>query len=211
MGLDITQIKNIIFDLGGVILNIDHQAPVEAFEALGIPDFEAHYSKASQSSLFVELETGTISPEVFRQRLRDSLSIELSDEDINAAWNAIIKDFPKQNIKLLEQLKGAYRLFLLSNTNAIHHPVFSARLMHEYGYSDLGELMEKAYYSHEIGLHKPDPRIFEFVLDDARLLPEETLFIDDSEQHVTSAQQVGLKVHHLREGETIVELFKDLV
>lgn len=211
MPLDIAQIKNIIFDLGGVILNLDPDAQIKAFEALGVPDFNRLYSKGSQSALFVDLETGMISPEIFRKRLREQLSIELPDELIDKAWNAILKDFPAEHIRLLVQLKTRFRLFLLSNTNAIHYEVFSQTLRAGFGYNDLRELMEKVYYSHQVGLHKPDPRIFEFVLEDAALSPEETLFIDDSEQHVNSARQAGLKAYHLKEEEGILELFSDFI
>lgn len=204
---DLPNSDAIIFDLGGVILNIDHQAPIRAFEQLGIPDFGHHYSKVTQSSLFVDLETGQISPETFRNRLRGLLPVSLTDEAIDHAWNSILGNFPEENIRLLEALKSKYRTFLLSNTNIIHFETFSNRLKANYGYAQIGELMEKAYYSHELGMRKPDSRIFEHVIKDAGLKPERTLFIDDTEEHVLAAQRAGLKVHHLKDDETIQQIF----
>lgn len=204
---DIGDFDAIIFDLGGVILNIDHEAPVRAFAKLGIPDFDQYYSKISQSSLFVDLEVGAISPEVFRDRLRESLPVELSDELIDEAWNSILLDFPEERIRLLERLRNEYRVFLLSNTNIMHFHTFSLRLKEQYGYSQLSELMEKTYYSHEVGMRKPDLRIFEHVINDAGLKSERTLFIDDSEQHTMAANQVGLGTYHLKDGDSIINLF----
>jgi putative hydrolase of the HAD superfamily len=204
---DLLNSDAIIFDLGGVILNIDHQAPILAFEQLGIPDFGHYYSKVTQSSLFVDLETGLISPETFRNRLRGLLPVLLTDEAIDHAWNSIIGDFPEENIRLLEALKPKYRTFLLSNTNILHFETINNRLKASHGYGQTGELMEKAYYSHQLGLRKPDSRIFEHVIKDAGLQPERTLFIDDTEEHVLAAQRVGLKVHHLKDDETIQKLF----
>lgn len=207
--IDLRNFEAIIFDLGGVILNIDHQAPVRAFAQLGIPDFDLHYSKISQSSLFVDLEIGAISPEIFRDRLRENLPVPLTDEQINQAWNTILLDFPEKRIRSLERLKTEYRTFLLSNTNIIHFETFSHTLKTNYGYAEMGELMEKAYYSHQLGLRKPDPQIFRHVIEDANLNPERTLFIDDTEEHILAAQKLGLGVHHLKDGENIEDLFKN--
>ncbi|MCE7990831.1 MAG: HAD family phosphatase [Roseivirga sp.] len=208
---DIRNLDAIIFDLGGVLLNIDHQAPVRAFAELGIPNFDELYSKAVQSTLFTDLETGKLSPQAFRERLRDYLPMKLPDEVLDKAWNSILLDFRPGSIRFLEQLKGKRRTFLLSNTNAIHHAIFSSRLQLTYGYSDISELMEKAYYSHEVGMRKPHARIFEHVINESQLNPKRTLFIDDSEEHILTAQNLGLQTHHLQDDETIEELLKELI
>lgn len=205
---DIRKFDAIIFDLGGVILNLDHQAPVRAFAELGIPDFDQYYSKVIQSSLFTDLEVGAIAPETFRNRLRESIPVQLSDEVIDHAWNSILLDFPEERIRLLERLRREYRTFLLSNTNSIHLETFSNRLKDHYGYSDMGELMEQAYYSHELRLRKPDPLIFEYVIKDANLDVGRTLFIDDTEEHILAAKKLGLNTCHIKEGDSIEEFFK---
>lgn len=204
--IDLCNFDAIIFDLGGVILNIDHQAPVRAFAKLGIPNFDFYYSKVRQSSLFVDLETGAISPETFRDKLRENLPISLTDEQIDQAWNTILLDFPEKRIQLLERLKTEYRTFLLSNTNIIHFQTFSQTLKTNYGYAEMGELMESAYYSHQLGLRKPNPEIFKHVIEDAGLDPARTLFIDDTEEHILAAQKLRLGVHYLKDGENIEDL-----
>ncbi|GAB5527513.1 MAG: HAD family phosphatase [Roseivirga sp.] len=208
---DIGNFDAIIFDLGGVLLNLDHDAPVRAFAGLGIPNFEALYSKAVQSTLFTDLETGDISPETFRERLREYLPKNISDEILDEAWNSILLDFRPGSIRFLEQLKEKCRTFLLSNTNAIHHAVFSNRLRENHGYSDIGELLEKAYYSHEVGMRKPHKPVFEYVIRESQLNPGNTLFIDDTEEHIITAQSLGLQTHHLQDHETIEELLKELI
>ncbi len=208
---DIGNFDAIIFDLGGVLLNLDHDAPVRAFAGLGIPNFEELYSKAVQSTLFTDLETGEISPQTFREKLREYLPLQISDERLDEAWNSILLDFRPGSIRFLEQLKEKRRTFLLSNTNAIHHAVFSNRLRKNHGYSDIGELLEKAYYSHKMGKRKPDPAIFEYVIMESQLNAKSTLFIDDTEEHILTAQKLGLQTHHLQDHETIEELLKELI
>ncbi|MFY0594268.1 HAD family hydrolase [Roseivirga sp.] len=208
MPLDLSKINNIIFDLGGVILNIDHEAPIRAFSQLGIPNFDELYSKASQSALFADLETGKITPAEFRDSLRAYLPVELSDTKLNEAWNSIILDFPEAHIRLLEKLKSEKRTFLLSNTNIIHLEVIINRLHEHFGYTGLNGLLEKTYYSHELGMRKPNQDIFKFVMEDANISAEETLFIDDSMQHIETAKSCGLQTHHLKDGESIIDLFK---
>ncbi|OEK04049.1 HAD family hydrolase [Roseivirga misakiensis] len=207
MPLDLSEVDNIIFDLGGVILNIDHDAPIRAFKQLGIPNFQALYSKATQSSLFTDLETGAISPSEFRDGLRSFLPIPLNDHKLDEAWNSIILDFPVKNIRLLEKLKSEKRIFLLSNTNTIHLAVFTERLKQHFGYNALDELLEKTYYSHEVGMRKPNKDIFQYVIKDSGVIPDRTLFIDDTIDHVITAKSCHLHTHHLKDNESIIELF----
>ncbi len=203
---NIKNIKNIIFDLGGVILNIDYQLNVDAFKAIGFDDFEASYSKAEQTYLFDNLEKGSISPETFRNGIREVSGKNLSDERIDYAWNKIILDFPEKRISLLNQLKKKYRIFLLSNTNQIHYKNYTA-LLQKLGYHDFNAIFEKAYFSHEMGMRKPDKEIFELVINEQQLIPEETLFIDDSIQHIEAAGKTGMLTHHLIKREDITDLF----
>ncbi len=201
-------IKNIIFDLGGVLLNINYLLTEQAFLELGIKDFRLVYSKAKQSSLFDQFETGRISAHLFRNELRKYLPKEISDKEIDTAWNAMLLDFPLERVKLLRQLKNKYRIFLLSNTNEIHVNAFEQIFIRSFGSNIFEHIFEKHYYSNIIGLRKPNADCFEYVLQQNQLNPIETLFIDDSEQHVAGAIQCGLKAIHLKENETVNEILK---
>lgn len=201
-------IKNIIFDLGGVLLNINYLLTEKAFVELGIKNFNMVYSKAKQSSLFDRFETGKISAHLFRNELRKYLPKKVSDKEIDSAWNAMLLDFPSERAKLLKELKTNYRIFLLSNTNEIHINAFEQILISSFGSAIFEQLFEKYYYSNRIGLRKPDAACFEYVLQQNQLNPAETLFIDDSEQHVAGAILCGLNTIHLKETETINEVLK---
>jgi putative hydrolase of the HAD superfamily len=189
------KIENIIFDLGGVILNIDYQKTIEAFKKLGIENFDEIYSQARQTRLFDEIETGKISPETFLKELQQYIP-HVDTEDIRRAWNAMLLDLPPQRWNLLEKLGKQYRIFLLSNTNEIHYTEYQNYIARTY-HKNFNNLFEKAYYSHLIGFRKPDEECFRFVINDAGLIPEKTLFLDDSIQHIEGARKTGLNSIHV--------------
>ncbi len=191
------EIKNIIFDLGGVIINLDMEATRKAFIELGVQDFDAIYSQANQSGVFDGFDKGKIAPAEFRTELRKHIPHPVSDVEIDAAWDAMLLDVPKEKLDLLTKLKTKYRLFLLSNTNVIHVKNFSAELQRVHGTPDFSPYFERWYYSCNIGMRKPDAEIFEFVLNENKLIAEETLFIDDSIQHIRGAAACGIKALQL--------------
>jgi FMN phosphatase YigB (HAD superfamily) len=197
----------IIFDLGGVLFDIDYQKTADAFRSLGLRDFDAIYSQAKQDGLFDDFETGRSTPAEFRNKLRNRLKPGISDEQLDAAWNAMLLGLRKDKIELLGKLKNKYRLFLLSNTNEIHLKAVFQMMQAEYGFPDLSAFMEKQYFSCRLGMRKPDAEIFEQVLQEQNLLPGETLFIDDSIQHIEGAQRLGILTHHLQKGQSIHRLF----
>ncbi len=203
-------LKNIIFDLGGVLLNIDYRLTQQAFKDLGVKDFDKVYSFASQTHLFDRMDKGTISPEEFRDRIREASGLPLKDEEIDNAWNAMILDYPPNKIPFLEEVKGRYRTFLLSNTNAIHYPTYTDHLKKAHGYDSLAGLFEKHYLSYEMGMRKPDTEIFEFVLQENGLKGEETLFFDDTLQHVEGARKAGLWAYWIDvEKEDVIQFFEN--
>src|SRR6056297_390072 len=185
-------IKNIIFDLGNVIINIDGNKTLNKMKAIGFEDFESSYTLLQQSDLFDLLEKGLITPEKFHAELKTHFENHVSIATINDAWNAMLLDFPKKRIKLLQELQSRYRVFLLSNTNVIHYQKYNDDLINQFGV-ELSSLFEKAYYSFDLGMRKPDLEIFEYVIKDSHLKPIETLFIDDAEANIESAQKLGLK------------------
>lgn len=201
------QVKHIIFDLGGVILNIDYNKPREAFEALGIRADEGFYSKQEQNTLFDDLETGKITGSEFLHTLKKKSNEGVTEEQLRDAWNSILIDFPLRRLQLLQQLQLHYDLFLLSNTNEIHEEAFNDMLFRTCGYPNLGVFFDRVYLSHRVGMRKPHKEIFEFVLNDNNILPEETLFIDDSIQHIESARLLNIQCIHLTPNMTMEEIF----
>lgn len=198
------QIKNIIFDLGGVILNIDYLLTVDAFKKLGIEDFDAIYSQKKQQHFFDEFETGRISAETFRNELRRYIPFPVGEGVIDQAWNAMLLDLPVEKVMLLSDLQKAdYRLFLLSNTNEIHIEAYSKIVYATFGFSNFSHLFEKEYYSYELGMRKPDGDIFDFIIKENKLIPSETLFIDDSIQHVEGAIEAGIQAVLYKKGDDL--------
>lgn len=200
-------IKNIIFDLGGVLLNVNYDLCIAAFLKLGLDGFDAFYSKTRQNRLFDRFEEGKISPADFRNEIRKFLPPNVSDAQIDDAWNVMLLDFPEERVTLLMNMKKNHRIFLLSNTNEIHITKFSEILKRSFGWQDLSAVFEKAYFSHQIKMRKPHEKVFELVLKENNLIAEETLFIDDSPQHVEGAANKGIYALLLEKGKTIMDLF----
>lgn len=203
-----SQIKHIIFDLGGVILNIDYQRTEQAFKNLGILHFADLYNQFHASRLFEDFETGKIAPETFLAELKKEAPQGVTDKQLIEAWNAMLLDFPLSRLQLLQQLRNQYNLYLLSNTNALHLEAFHKLLLETRGLPSLGVLFEKTYYSHLIGQRKPSREVYEWVLAQNRLSPEETLFIDDSLHNVEGARSAKLQTIHLQPPLTIHDIFK---
>lgn len=205
------KIKTIIFDFGGVIFNIDYQIPINQFKKLGFKNFELFYDKSGQTNLFDQLEIGAISPDYFAAKIKESApEIDVTEDEILCAWNSILLDIPKERIMLIQELQRRYKTLLLSNTNAIHVERFLEIVDETMTLDFFNSSFTKIYYSNEMGMRKPNSDIFEKVISDNQLIPSETLFIDDSIQHVRGAAQVGIYSYHLDvDTEDILTLFED--
>ena len=202
-------IKNIIFDYGNVIFNIDFTRVQQAWKQLGITNSHEFYGHRQQDPIFNLLERGEITEGEFRDRIRQiSNKPDLTDQQIDDAWNQIFLNIPQGNHELLKELKGKYRTFLLSNINAIHYDYVHSYLQTEFGMANNDDLFEKTYYSHLVGKRKPDAEIFEQVIKENNLNPAETLFIDDSPQHLETAQKLGLQTYLMTAPDNIQDFFK---
>jgi FMN phosphatase YigB (HAD superfamily) len=202
-------VKNIIFDYGNVIFYIDFNKVAQAWKELGITNAHQFYGHREQDDVFNALERGQISPEAFADRIRELTGKpELSNEQISNAWNKIFVGIPEGNHELLLKVKQKYRTFLLSNINAIHYDYVHDYLKREYQIDDNSGFFEKMYYSHLVGKRKPDAEIFEQVLQENNLDPAETLFIDDSPQHLETAKKLGLQTYLLTAPDNIQQYFK---
>jgi glucose-1-phosphatase len=196
-------VKNIIFDLGGVLLNIDYNKTSDAFKKLGAADFDSFYSQQGANELFEALETGNITEADFYNTMQEHCSPNTSHKQIQEAWNAILLDFRRESLQFLSHLNNKYNLFLLSNTNIIHQVEFNKIFTQQIGHSRFDDFFVKSYYSHLIGKRKPYPSTYTYVLEDANISAGETLFIDDSKVNIEGAIEAGLKTHWLTQGEKI--------
>jgi FMN phosphatase YigB (HAD superfamily) len=194
-----TPIKNLIFDLGNVLYDIDFIKMYNAFDKLGIPDFEDHYTLNKSDELFFELEKGRINEAQFCEGFNHLFHLELSKDQIIEAWNALLIGFRKGSINWVMANNHQYPTFLFSNTNQIHYDYFIPQYKQEIG-GDFESLFKKPYYSHELGMRKPDPASYQSILDQEGLIASETLFIDDNEPNIISAASVGLQVLYLKQG-----------
>ncbi len=201
-----SEIKNIIFDFGGVIINISHQRVENAFKSLGVSNFESLFNQATQSELFQQFETGEISPSQFRDRVRELTHLKISDEKLDEAWNEIIGDYPPDRIELLNQINSNYKLFLFSNTNIIHFNYYIPKFKREFGYS-FESIFEKTYWSFKFGKRKPNLDSYFYLIEENQFEPTKTLFIDDSLQNIMAAKELGLKTFFLAKGLDITEIF----
>jgi len=194
-------IRNLIFDLGNVILNIDTKLSEIAFAKYGMNDFEKLYTLASQNELFDRLEVGSITENEFYDEFRKVTGCKLGNQILEQCWDALIMDFPTARIEMLKRLKneGKYRTFILSNTNIIHYRFYTALLKRTYGINGLESLVEHAYFSHEIGLKKPNRDIFDYVVANSHIKPEESIFIDDNEANIKVANTLGFNTIFLKD------------
>ncbi|HXH99596.1 MAG TPA: HAD family phosphatase [Sphingobacteriaceae bacterium] len=199
-----SKIKNIIFDYGNVIFLIDFKRTQDTFTELGIKNVSLFFGHTGHALLFDEFEKGKITSAEFRDGIRQITgSFDLTDSQIDYAWNTLLIGVPPENHDILRKANEKYRTFLLSNNNEIHYNWIMNYLKQEHSLVSNDEFFEKAYYSHLMGMRKPDPQIFELMMLENNLIPEETLFIDDSPQHINTANKLGLQTYLLTFPETL--------
>jgi len=208
--VDFKAVKNIIFDFGAVIINIDIPSAYQAFADLSGMKFEKVKELFEAQGAYADLEVGKMSNDDFHRLLRQELQLNCSDQQLDDAWNAMLFDVPKARVEKLKELKSRYNIFLLSNTNAIHVKKIQEIFWQEHQIKDFTTLFDKAYLSYKIGLIKPDAHIYEYVLKDAGLKREETIFLDDNAENVRSAQGIGLPSVQVLPGKyTMMEILQN--
>ena len=200
-------IKNVVFDLGGVLLNLDLQRTIDAFKEAGFEDVEKQIRAFNHQGIFQQFEAGGITAEEFRNAIRENIQAPLTDEEIDDYWSRMLLDIPCEKLKLILELREKYMVYLLSNTNPIH---WNHVCKHAFDYYSFRaeDYFEETYLSYEMHDAKPNKSIFEKMLNEANLLPEETLFIDDSGANCQAAASLGIQVHHYRLGDDLKEIFE---
>ena len=198
--------KAVLFDLGGVLIDIYYYATELAFESLGVSDFKERYSQLAQNELFNRFECGEISPQHFVNLLLPYTQSGTTPNQVVAAWNAMLGAFPTEKLKLIEHLEKTTPLFMLSNTNELHW-IEVERAWRKVSDEPLQHFFKKIYLSHEIGQRKQHPETFEWVCQQMGFEPAEVLFIDDTPQHIEGAIKAGLQVHYYQDLAAFYALF----
>lgn len=199
--------KQLIFDLGNVLYDIDFTKMYKAFDELGVPNFENHFTLNKSDQIFFDVEKGFINQEEFCNGFNALYKLTLSHHQIINAWNSLLVGYRKESIDWVKEHNGQFDTFLYSNTNQIHYDYFIPQFSREIG-GNFENLFKTPYYSHKMGQRKPDPASFQFILDKEGLKAEETIFIDDNEPNIIAAASVGLQVLYLKPG---MRVEKDLV
>ena len=203
-------LKNLIFDLGDVIMPIDLTAPVRNFAMLAnLPEEEVR-AIWKQHDIFNQYETGLIDDDAFRGHVRRLLNSDSwADEVIDTAWNTVLLDLPVERIERIKELKQHYRLFLLSNTSPIHIRRVN-QVLTGMNQPTLKDLFEHVFYSYEVRLMKPSPEIYQHVLTQAGLKAEETAFFDDNAANIQAAAALGIQAVHVQPPKTILDYLRDV-
>ena len=199
------KIRNIIFDLGGVIIDIDPRQSLEAFAKHS----NALADSAFRNELFFEFETGRIDAAAFRRKVKEAWKVDISDVLIDECMNIMLGEIPQERLDLLKKIKQKYNSILISNTNSIHYDSICVYLTEKFNINSFDDFFHKTYYSHIVGLRKPDPKIFELALKENNFLPEETLYLDDTGEHLKSARSLGIQTVKVTPENSVLEILKD--
>lgn len=203
-------IKNLIFDLGGVLLDIDFKRTYDAFRNLGVLNSYDLHDHPDLFDLFMALEKGTYTPDGFRKRFRVLTGFDGCDHDLDDAFNALLVGFRIERVDRVRELGNKYRTYVLSNTNAIHCDHYNRILNETLGIKDLDHLVDKTYYSHILGSRKPDREIYLSMIDDSGMKPGESLFLDDRQENIEAARDLGFQAILVDERHNVIEALKGL-
>jgi glucose-1-phosphatase len=203
------KIKNIIFDWGGVITDLHFEVTRKAFIEMGLEIFDETTPHDPRNNLFIPFEIGKITPDEFRNHIKKETILPITDEMIDKAWTSLLGELPEDRYRILQKASQSFHTYLLSNTNAIHKDYYYAKIRSEYHMNGFDPLFIKTYFSHELGLRKPNDDIFLHVLSDAGIRPEETVFIDDFLENIETALKLGFHTIHLKAPLTLRDVFVD--
>lgn len=203
------KITTIIFDLGGVLYDLDRQRCIDALVRIGVTDAANYLTDYKQAGVFRQIEEGEIDNETFYNEIRKIANRPVSNEEIKNAWNAFLVEIPTYKLQLLANLKAKFQIFMLSNTNAIH---FEEAIPHEFTQlgATINDYFDRLYLSYEMGTSKPHHKIFEMLLADSGIVASEALFIDDSPENIRVANELGFKTYLAQPKEDFSSIFNGL-
>jgi len=189
-----SNISTLIFDFGGVLIDLDMNQSILNFKKLGVENVENYLSNFGQSGFFMQLEKGKISAEEFRSEIRKMTTNTITDKEIDDAWNAFLVRIPSEKLDIVYQLRKKFRVIMLSNTNAIHFP-YAERTFFSYKNRGIDEYFDKCYRSYDMKMAKPDAEIFEAILSQEQVAPNQCLLLDDGPKNIEQAQKMGFQTY----------------
>jgi|JI10StandDraft_1071094.scaffolds.fasta_scaffold85316_2 putative hydrolase of the HAD superfamily len=204
---NLSNIKAIVFDIGNVLIDIDYPKTISNFQALATIDFNTIVSYHKQIDIFNQFEKGKVTVDEFVSTLKQYLRNDVTNEQIIAAWNTMLVYYPEQKINLLRSLKAkGFQLYALSNINELHIAEMNSKVHAHFGIDAFSSLFDKAYYSNEVGFRKPEKELYEILLQETAIRPQEMLFIDDKLENLVPAEKLGIQTFHLLQPNDLYEL-----
>lgn len=201
-------IRSLILDMGGVILDVDYKKIFSEFVKYDCNNMQSFFTQQTQIPLVDDFEKGLITPAMFRNKVRKLIGKDLENDVLDNIWNSMVLGVRKEDVDLIKTLRKKYdKIFLFSNTNEIHVEYVKDMFFEAMGYDIFEILFDKVYFSNEIHLRKPDKESFEFVVKDAGVDKETTMFIDDTAKNILGAEKVGLKTYLLDNNQTLTQIF----
>ena len=208
--MDFSTISTLIFDFGGVLINLNREAAIFEFRKLGLDTADRLLDNYVQSGIFKYLEDGSLSAGEFRNEVRKLTSPKITDAQIDNAFNAFLLDIPAEKLELLVSLRSKFRVLMLSNTNPIHFP-WCTETKFRYDGHQLSDFFDKCYLSYELKCSKPDALIFEKLLEEEGVSPESCLFFDDGAQNIAAAQAFHFKTVFVKPNEDLRPYFSAIL
>lgn len=189
-----SNISTLIFDFGGVLIDLDMNQSILNFKKLGVENVESYLSNFGQSGFFMQLEKGKISADEFRFEIRKMTTNTITDKEIDDAWNAFLVRIPSKKLDIVYELRKKYRVIMLSNTNAIHFP-YAEQTFFSYKNRSIDEYFDKCYRSYDMKMAKPDAEIFEAILSQEQVAANRCLLLDDGPKNIEQAQKLGIQTY----------------
>ena len=204
-----SNISTLIFDFGGVLIDLDMNQSILNFKKLGVENVENYLSNFGQSGFFMQLEKGKISTEEFRSEIRKLTTNTITDKEIDDAWNAFLVRIPSEKLDIVYQLRKKFRVIMLSNTNAIHFP-YAERTFFSYKNRGIDEYFDKCYRSYDMKMAKPDAEIFEAILSQEQVAANQCLLLDDGPKNIEQAQKMGFQTYFVDPKEDLSFLLSNI-
>lgn len=189
-----SNISTLIFDFGGVLIDLDMNQSILNFKKLGVENVESYLSNFGQSGFFMQLEKGKISADEFRFEIRKMTTNTITDKEIDDAWNTFLVRIPSEKLDIVYELRKKYRVIMLSNTNAIHFP-YAEQTFFSYKNRSIDEYFDKCYRSYDMKMAKPDAEIFEAILSQEQVAANRCLLLDDGPKNIEQAQKLGIQTY----------------